>query len=214
MGSQGAQGAIVVGAQGVQGSQGVQGTASGVQGTTGVSGAPSAGLVLVQSQYVTGSNVASITFNSLDGDTHKNYLLISRISLASGVGAAGATMNITLRPNGSTSSISTTYRMQTGTSSASQGSWSSAHPLASGRASSYYLTTTDILSTSGNPRYIKSSQSYYSTQIAALVVGEYVTRWSDTSTNITSLVIYGDISNVSQAVIGVNSEFHLYRYEV
>jgi hypothetical protein len=99
MGSQGAQGAIVVGAQGVQGSQGVQGTASGVQGTTGGSGTPSAGLVLVQSQYVTGSAVSSLTFDNLDGDTHKNYLLISRIYLPSGVGAGGATLTVTLRPN-------------------------------------------------------------------------------------------------------------------
>jgi len=81
-------------------------------------------------------------------------------------------------------------------------------------ALSYGLTITDILAPTGKPRFIRSNYSWYSSGIAALVDTEEVTRWSDTTTNITSLVIYGDISNVSQAVIGVNSEFHLYRYEV
>jgi hypothetical protein len=213
MGSQGAQGAIVVGAQGVQGSQGVQGTASGVQGTTGGSGTPSAGLVLVQSQYVTGSAVSSLTFDNLDGDTHKNYLLISRIYLPSGVGAGGATLTVTLRPNGLTTGVATTYRSSFGASS-SQGSWALAHSLLSAGATSYGLVTTNIAASTGKPRLIKSNSSWYSSGVAALVDSESATRWSDTSTNITSLVIYGDISNASQAVIGVNSEFHLYRYEV
>ena len=213
MGSQGAQGAIVVGAQGVQGSQGVQGTASGIQGVVGGSGTPSAGLVLVQSQYVTGSNVASITFDNLNGDTHKNYLLISRVNLSSGVGAAGATMNVTLRPNGLTTNISSIYRNTLGASTA-QGVSAIAHTIASAQASSQYLTITEILARSGTSRYIKSNHSVYSSGSAATVDSEVATRWSDTSTNITSLVIYGDISNASQAVIGVNSEFHLYRYEV
>jgi hypothetical protein len=169
---------------------------------------------LVQSQYVTSSAASSVTFSGLDGDTHKNYLLISRIYLASGVGGAGATYNITLRPNGLTTNVATTYRMVGSSSSASQGSWPLAHPLASAQATSLFLTITDVLAPTGNPRYIRSNESFYSTQISTMVDSEYVTRWSDTTTNITSLVIYGDISNVSQAVIGVNSEFHLYRYEV
>jgi len=168
---------------------------------------------LVQSQYVTGSNVSSITFDNLDGDTHKNYFLISRVYLPSGVGAGGATLNVTLRPNGLTTNIATTYRSSVNAST-SHGSWALAHPLISAGALSYGLTITDILATTGKPRFLKSNYSWYSSGLSALVDTEEVTRWSDTTTNITSLVIYGDISNVQQAIIGVNSEFHLYRYEV
>jgi hypothetical protein len=168
---------------------------------------------LVQSQYVTGSAVSSITFSGLDGDTHKNYLLVSRIYLPAGVGGAGATYNITLRPNGLTTNITSINRNSFGINS-SQGTWSPAHPLMSGGGTSYGLTITDILAPSGNPRVLKSNSSWYSAGVTALVDSEFITRWSDTTTNITSLVIYGDISNASQAVIGVNSEFHLYRYEV
>jgi hypothetical protein len=140
-------------------------------------------------------------------------MLISRIYLPAGVGAGGATYNITLRPNGLTTNVTSMNRNSYGVNS-SQGSWALAHPLMSAGGTSHGLTITDILAPTGIPRVLRSNSTWYSVGVSAVVDSEFVTRWSDTTTNITSLVIYGDISNVSQAVIGVNSEFHLYRYEV
>lgn len=214
-GNQGAQGSLGMGAQGAQGAQGSQGTASVVSGAQGSSGSAASGLVLIQSQVVTGSPVQSITFSGLDGNTHKSYFLVYRIYISN---AGGSQYPVVLRPNNLTSNQTCTlfYSAQNSTAQYSNGTMNG---LTSGGGGcpngGEAFGIVDIMADSSKPRYFNYTVSGWASAASVPFIYTGVQRWNESSTNLTSLVLYcQDLSAAAATAIGSGSAFHLYRYEV
>ncbi len=206
-GHQGMRG--VQGHQGVQGSQGSQGSQGFVGATTGGNG--SSGLIHVSSQYVN-SATSSVTFSGLNGNSHKEYLLISRIIFV----ASAVDHYVTLNFNGTPAPDAYVYKIYTRAagSSNTQGFYDRINKYASGRGV-VCLNKTQIRAKSGFARYEYTVGGGY-TAGETTFLSDSSTRWSNTTDNLTSLTITGHLDSdaSSASIINVGSAFHLYRYEV
>jgi len=214
-GSQGPQGAQ--GSQGSQGSQGIQGDEGhqGAQGAQGATGSVSAeGLVLVQSISVP-SDTSSVTFSGLDGDSHKNYLLFSRIIVG---GSAATPYYVQLEFNGSSSdsNIKESSRKSLNASTSLARRSNKHLMLDSASSGSYYFLKTNVKASSSYARYVHEIGAGYFSSAAVTGSFDNSTRWADTTNNLSSLNIssYLSSSNASASAISSGSSFHLYRYEV
>lgn len=206
-GHQGMRG--VQGHQGVQGSQGPQGSQGFVGATTGGNG--SSGLIHVSSQYVN-SATSSVTFSGLNGDSHKEYLLISRIIFV----ASAVDHYVLLNFNGTPAPDINAYKIyaRTAGSSNSNGVYDRVNKYASGRGV-VCLNKTHIRAKSGFARYESTFGGGYTAGEQSFLINSSM-RWANTTDNLTSLTITGHLDSdaSSASIIDVGSAFHLYRYEV
>jgi hypothetical protein len=187
-----------------------------VQGTQGDAGSLTSGggIYLVQSQTVTGSFVSSVTFSGLDGNAHKNYLLFSRIFIG---GSAATPYYVQLELNGSSSDANIREISRFTTAASTFSTRTNKHLMINnGSSGSYYITKTDMKTSSSYPRYIKDIGGGYFAAASSNAVFENAARWDNTADNLTSFNIssYLSSSNASASVIASGSSFHLYRYEV
>jgi len=210
MGVQGSQGSIVEGSRGPQGSQGYQGISSDVQGYAGYTGVTSDGLILIESKYID-SNTSSVTFSGLDGDVDKNYLLISRCYT---VGTPGTTYLTLLKPNGLATNVSTSYRWSRASTTSYLNWGTNIHPVSNYSNGSTSLTITKFGAKTGMKRYIYTDWSAFNAAASTLDDMEFFTTWTDTTTNVTSIVVEGLDGSSAASCIGAGSTFHLYKYEV
>jgi hypothetical protein len=170
---------------------------------------------LVQSQYVTGSNVQTVTFSGLDGNSDRFYLLKS--TLRRPVGGQGTLYSYYLRPNGATTNLSyqlfQVYQQSDAVSGQINSGATTSIYLAGGSWQySFFDLSTYISAESSMPRMFHTRHDKWSyngatTQIA---IGKFAGRWNETSTNMTSLQVYCDRAGG----IAIGSEFHLYKFIV
>jgi hypothetical protein len=154
-------------------------------------------LVLIEKKTVAGSAVQDVTFASLNGDVDELYILIYRVK-----NAYNGVMNLSLQPNGLTTNQTSYYHIYT-----------SGHGVGGG-AGSWGLNYLTALNAYGYGKvwiFAKTGQ-YRSYLQHGYRTGDQgglhqMGDWSDTSTNITSLVIHSDRAGG----IAVNSTFELYR---
>lgn len=219
-GAQGAQGSS--GATGIAGSQGAQGTAGSSSGSA---------LVLVASNIVSAAATTTVTFSGLNGDVDKIYLLKARFQRPSG----NALTNYAyyLKPNDTfPASMTTIYT----TAGYGPGAGGLSSPVYAGTLSGTSTPGNNGTSFSGldtNDDFAVHEAWIYAEKTRARLIintnfrhfidttgasgrgaGQYtitltsqMSRWADTSTNLTSLVIQADRSNG----IDIGSEFYLYK---
>jgi hypothetical protein len=206
-GHQGMRG--VQGHQGIQGSQGPQGSQGFVGASAGENG--SSGLIHISSQYVN-SATSNVTFLGLNGNSHKEYLLISRIIFV----ASALDHYVSLNFNGTPAPDINVYKIyaRSAGSSSSNGFYDRVNEYASGRGV-VCLNRTHIRAKSGFARYESTFGGGYSTGEQSFLINSSM-RWANTTDNLTSLTITGhlDSDQSSASIIDVGSAFHLYRYEV
>lgn len=211
-GAQGAQGSS--GATGIAGSQGAQGTAGSSAGSA---------LVLVASNIVSAAAVTTVTFSGLNGDVDKIYLLKARIQRPSSNPLTSYVYY--LKPNGTfpatMTSVYTTagYGQSGGLNSATYAGTLSGTSTPGHNGTSFCgldqnddfsiheawiyaeKTRARLFLNTYFRHYVNSSNQY------SITLTSQTGRWSDTSTNLTSLVIQCDQSSG----IDVGSEFYLYK---
>jgi hypothetical protein len=174
-------------------------------------GSGGSALVLIQSQIVTGANVQSITFSGLDGDSDRLYLLKGK--LIKGGGANGTVYNYTLRPNNQTTNIAWQqffpYRDSSGANGIAVSTDTTVYLGGSSYATADWNLVIHICAEKSVPRLFNIRSDRYTTNstVVQYGLGRYSARWNETSTNLTSLVIYCD----QAGGIGVGSDFHLYK---
>ena len=157
------------------------------------------GLTLIESKYIS-ANTQTVTFSNLDGDRDVNYYLFAKTIQGS------STTTFEIRPNGTTSNLTSTYHVVASSALHAIGNYGSIIGLGTSTPSGSYghinvLFTGDR----SRPRVFKASRSYFvGTTLGQLDV---VGRWADMSAQLTSLDIRGDTA--SSFISG--SEFHLYK---
>jgi hypothetical protein len=150
-------------------------------------------LVLIEKQSVTGSDVSSVTFSSLDGDTDENYYLVGYW-----LNSYNGANNLYLEPNGLTTNLYFDYLLH----SAAHGddtTWAIAYASA---LSGQVFFWAWIQAKSGRYRTFTSEERAIDLQSA-----HRIGQWKDNSTNLTSLVLESQNADG----IGVDSEFILYK---
>jgi len=165
----------------------------------------------MSSQYVN-SATSSVTFSGLDGDAHKEYLLLSRIVFAN----ASSNYYAALNYNGTPSPDANIYKIYTRASGSinTQGFYDQVNKYAFGKGVVVF-NKTQIRAKSGNARIEYSGGVGYASA-DSIFVTDSTTRWANTTDNLTSFTITGHLESdaSSASIIGSGSAFHLYRYEV
>jgi len=134
------------------------------------------------------SDASTTTFSSLDGDADEEYLLVVNVSLTRN---SKAHSNLQIKPNNQTSNQNGTAR-ETITSGATSTSSAWGEPLiwvgsTSGSETGKVTGETYIYAKSGSNRNFAAK--WVRTGASLTAITSLVGRWTDTSTNITSLVI-------------------------
>lgn len=166
-------------------------------------GGGSGGLTLVEHKSIT-ANSTDVTFSGLNGDTDGVYLLTGKIKNVS-----GSLAGYFLQPNNATTNLDIVYSLVNG-GGASQGNSATGYI---GGADNNTLFNFDLTlfarkvqnSIALNRTWIAHANN---TQSASRAVTNTSGQWSETSTNITSLVVHSDQTNG----IGDGSELWLYKY--
>lgn len=147
------------------------------------------------------ANADSVTFSSLDGDTHQMYMLIGRVINNHG----SVTASYSARPNGATTNQSwqRLYANDT-TVAGSRGTTPMLVAQAVSAGGSVFFSSVIWASKATSSRRYLLSQALFAGTIESL---QTVGQWDETSTNITSLVFFSDQTDG----VGTGSIIHLYR---
>ena len=131
------------------------------------------------------SDASTTTFSSLDGDADEEYLLVINVSLTRN---SQAYSNLQIKPNNQTSNQNSTARETIGSGATSTISasliWVGS---TSGSETGKVTGETYIYAKSGSNRNFAAK--WVRTGASLTAITSLVGRWTDTSTNITSLVI-------------------------
>lgn len=162
--------------------------------------APNLAMELVERQTVSGSAVDEVTFSSLDGDNDRIYKLFAMIKNADGANAR----TFYFRPNDVGGTDTDSARLSY-TAAASTPSGSTYLRIGAMDAGEWLFAEATFYAKSGQDRMFNCMASRTSgTDGFGSVSGG---MWSDTTSNVTSIVIKGSDTNV----IDVGSEFSLYK---
>lgn len=168
--------------------------------TSGMTLTDLGGFVLVESKYLT-SPTQTITFSNLNGNSHRIYKIVLRR------GNIASTTSYEIRPNGSTSGLSAYQHIYF--TSHSVTSYASTWGLGSGFATNSQVGGIyTILAATGSYRWLDYQQVYDS--VGTLVGSHGAGRWTDTTTNITSIDLYSSTASGWPS----GTEAHLYRMRV
>lgn len=167
--------------------------------TSGISLTNLRGLTLIESKYIS-ADTQTVTFSNLNGDLDVNYYLYMKRVQGS------STTTFEIRPNGTTSNLSSTFHVATSGGQHIIGNYTNIIGFGNSIPSGSYGHL-DVLfyGDRQRARVFKINHVYFfgTTLGNNFVVG----RWADMGTQLTSLDIRGDTA--SSFVSG--SEFHLYK---
>lgn len=200
------------GPQGPQGQQGLQG-ARGAQGARGPQGAQGSGsanedFILVETQSVTTTPIQQITFSGLDGNLDKIYLLKCKAKIAGPSSTTSYTAY--LKPNDSLTGLSGFHSVAYA-STYGNGIYTSSPPFIWGWPGSEVNVAMILYASSGSSlaqRVFTFDVWGYSTSVSGIYLSNGMMFWDNTSTNITSIVIDGNVTGM----FDVGSEFSLYKH--
>lgn len=160
-------------------------------------------LILVESKYITG-DTQTITFSNLDGDRDRAYYLI--MNRAQG----GSSTSFEIRPNGTTSNLVGYYHfISSAGPTHTAGSYGSSISFGGSIASGSFGTLEVVFSATrfSRSRVFNLRHNYVVPGTPSYNQNSVIGVWSDTSTLLTSLDIYGSTS--SAFVSGTH--VHLYK---
>jgi len=168
-------------------------------------GNPLNAMTLVEAKEIT-SNTQATTFSGLDGNVDILYML--QYYWVNGTGAAPQ-VNISLEPNGlSSNQTGFQFNFASGGSTAAISSLQlSSFAGATGRCygTAWLWAQADNPGSTAVPRAFRSDWSIFTTSMSGGLRCDSL--WNDTSTNITSLVVQGNLANS----LGTGSVYTLYK---
>ena len=160
-------------------------------------------LILVESKYITG-DTQTITFSNLDGDRDRAYYLI--MNRAQG----GSTTSFEIRPNGTTSNLLGYYHFVSSAGPThSVGSYGTSISFGGSVPSGSFGTLEVVFSATrfSRSRVFNLRHNYVVPGTPSYNQNSIVGVWSDTSTLLTSLDIYGSTSSAFLS----GTHVHLYK---
>jgi len=160
---------------------------------------PSGGKVHLETIRIANTAQTSVTFEGLDGDVDGVYVIEAVTT------PANSAKDVIIRPNGATSTYDTYSQF---ISAAGVGEVAATNGFNTPNSDSTMIrsaSTVRIMAKSGIARmYLSHGYHHNSTDNWMIVCGGH---WTDTSSNITSLVITSDVTSG----LGVGSEYRLYK---
>jgi hypothetical protein len=159
--------------------------------------------ILIESKYVT-TATQTLTFSNLNGNSDKIYKMFFRR------GPIASSTSYEIRPNGLTSGFSQTHHFWYSNSAGQHGvaNYSNWGLGGSWASSTYFSGEMTIIAATGTYRFMNLNFSYDS--VGTLVGLTGTGRWTDTTTNITSIDMYSSVSTGWPA----GTEAHLYKLRV
>lgn len=146
------------------------------------------GALLLETITVSGSPVQSVAFSGLDGNTDQIYYLVWRIKI--GVNAS----NVDVRPNNLTTDMTQLRHYVTSAGSHSYDNSNTVPRIAAAYAGSVVTGEMTIQAKTGFERQFSGVDTESMSGGEDLIMSQRTTRWTDDSTNITSLVVHASDS--------------------